>query len=77
MTTSLARTDEVAVRLESLEAVTSLVLARDGHECQVRLEGRAGPASDVDHIVPWLAGGARHSVGPTSGHRAAIAIGLA
>lgn len=34
-----------------------IVLARDGHECQLRLPGCIGDASTVDHIVPVKLGG--------------------
>ena len=34
------------------------VLERDGWLCQIRHDGCLGEASEVDHIVPWRAGGA-------------------
>lgn len=34
------------------------ILARDGHACQIRLPGCHRTANCVDHIIPWLAGGA-------------------
>lgn len=38
--------------------VRALVLARDGHMCQIRGPRCEVEADQVDHIVPWLAGGA-------------------
>lgn len=37
--------------------VRKIVLARDGYECQVRLPGCLGKATDAEHIVPASAGG--------------------
>lgn len=34
------------------------VLERDGYECQIRLPGCAGFATEADHVVSWRDGGA-------------------
>lgn len=38
--------------------VRIVILVRDGYECQVRLPGCTEIATEVDHIVPALKGGA-------------------
>lgn len=35
------------------------VLARDAHQCQIRLTGCTGRAEQVDHVIPLAEGGAR------------------
>lgn len=40
-------------------AVRLAVLARDRHQCQMRLPGCTGHADTVDHIVALFEGGAR------------------
>lgn len=32
------------------------ILARDGHECQLKLKGCTRVATQVDHMVPWVPG---------------------
>jgi len=36
------------------------ILERDGYLCQIRLPGCTLEATQVDHIVPWKAGGAAY-----------------
>lgn len=38
--------------------VRDLVLKRDGYRCRIEGPHCAGAANEVDHIVPWRAGGA-------------------
>lgn len=39
-------------------AVRLVVLARDGHLCQIRGPNCTLDATEVDHIIPWRVGGA-------------------
>lgn len=41
------------------QRVRKLVLARDGYECQLRLKVCTKVATQVDHVIPLSAGGAR------------------
>lgn len=38
------------------KAQRSRVLQRDGYECQMRLPGCTGRATQVDHLAAWLPG---------------------
>lgn len=40
-------------------AIRPVILARDNHECQVRLPGCTSKATAVDHRIPLAEGGAR------------------
>ena len=52
------RSRQPQVRLpRNWRTVRALVLARDGHACQIRLDGCTGTATNVDHIVPRADGG--------------------
>jgi len=42
------------------QRLSARVLARDGHQCQLRRSGCTGTATTVDHIFPKSKGGTDH-----------------